>query len=194
MNEQRALYLVFAACVVSSFLIGCADTEKYKTADRICVGNRTKAEAMRTAEDILGQMHFTIDKADAEQGLIRTKPLSGAKFFEFWRKDSVGAFNATEANLHTIRRTVQLEITQQDKQSCIGCNVRVERLSLPEHEVSGTSRAYEMFSRSTASMQELRLRPEQERRAVWLDLGKDSVLATVILQRIEENLKAKTKG
>ena len=186
MNKVKSL--CSTACVTLLLLAGCAETQRYEAVEQICVPDTNRAEATRTAEDILSQMHFVIDKADPDRGFISTRPLPGAQFFEFWRSDSVGPFNSAEANLHTIRRTVELNIAPQGQQLCIACNVNVQRLSLPEHPVSSSSRAYEMFSRSTAKMQRLRLRPEQKEKMAWLDLGNDTELATLILNRIEEQI------
>ena len=132
-----------------------------------------------------------VSKADTEQGLMRTRPLAGAQFFEFWRSENVGAENFAEANLHSLRRTAELNLTEQGGRLCIGCSVAVQRLSLPEFEVSSSSRAYELFSRSTARMQELELRREHQEQIEWLDMGRDTRLSTEILKRIEAKLKEK---
>ncbi|MHC4616249.1 MAG: hypothetical protein ACYTEQ_00710 [Planctomycetota bacterium] len=187
MNEYQSSTIRLATCVGLVLLASCAETQRDETVGQICTPGASKAEAVQAAEDVLGRMHFIIDKADAEQGVVRTKPLSGAHFFELWRKDSVGAFNAAESNLHSIRRIAELEIAEKGGQLCIDCEVNVQRLSLPEHEVSSAG-AYAMFSRSIASMQELRLRPGHEKKVMWLDLGNDDMLAAEILKRIEEKL------
>jgi len=148
---------------------------------------------MKVTEDVLSRMHFIVAKADTRQGLIRTKPLPGAQFFEFWRSDNVGAKNFAEANLHSIRRTAELQISQQGSQVCIDCSVRVQRLSLPEREVSSSSRAYDMFSRSSASMQTLKFNPKQKKGVAWLDMGNDTRLSTEILKQIEKQLKAESQ-
>jgi len=191
MNKLKPLLFIVCASLLP--FAGCAKQHQFKAVEQICVANIQKREAMQTAEDVLRRMNFTIAKADDEQGIIRTRPLAGAQFFEFWRKDSVGAKNCAEANLHSLRRTAELDITQQGEQLCIGCDVKVRRLSLPEHEVSSSSRAYEMFSLSTAAMQRLVLRPEQEKGMAWLDMGEDSRLSTEILKRIEKKLKVKSQ-
>jgi hypothetical protein len=188
MNKLKPF--LFTVVAIVWLLAGCAEQQQSKTIEKICVPNAQKQQAMEIAENVLGQMHFTVAKADAEQGLIRTRPLPGAQFFEFWRSDNVGMDNFLEANLHSVRRTVELDISEQAKHLCIGCDVHVQRLSLPEHEVSSSARAYEMFSRSTARMQELRLRPSQEKEMVWLDMGLDLRLSTGILKRIEARLEA----
>ena len=172
---------------------GCAQTQKSQTVQQICLPNTNKEQLMQTAEDVLGQMHFTVEKSDAEQGYIRTKPLAGAQFFEFWRNDNVGAYNKAEANLHSIRRTAELDISRQGEQLCVGCDVKVQRLSLPEQTVTSGARAYTIFSKSKSGMQVLELNPEQKRQMAWLDLGSDTRLSTVILQRIEKQLKGTVK-
>ncbi|MBA7616858.1 hypothetical protein ES703_24158 [subsurface metagenome] len=167
----------FLTCAATYLLAGCANQQQFKAVEQICLPDTPKAEAMHIAEDVLGKMHFTIDKADADQGLIRTRPLPGPQFFEFWRSD-----HSAEANLHSIRRIVELNISQQAEKLCIGCDVKVQRLSLPElrgtgHEVRGTG-----------SIQKLNLSPEQKKDMAWLDLGKDTRLATEILKRIEKRI------
>ncbi len=191
MNEVKRLLLIGSSLLL---LVGCAQQRQFKAVDQICVSNVQKQQAMQVAEDVLRGIHFTISKADAEQGIIRTRPLPGAQFFEFWRSDNVGTENSVEANLHSLRRAAELNLTQQDGRLCIGCDVKVQRLSLPEFEVSSSSRAYEMFSRSTAKMQELILRREQEKEMEWLDMGQDSRLSTEILKRIEAKLKVKNEN
>jgi hypothetical protein len=146
------------------------------------------ADLMEVAEDVLANMYFTIEKADADSGLIRTRPLPGAQFFEFWRSDNVGADNTLAANLHTIRRTVTLDISQQGQELRIGCNVQAKRLSLPERQVSNSARVYGMFSQSSQSLQRLKLNPEQKRQMAWIDLGRDSRLEGEILKRIETGI------
>jgi hypothetical protein len=141
-------------------------------------------DLIEIAEDVLAGMYFTIEKADAQNGLIRTRPLPGAQFFEFWRSDNVGADNTLAANLHTIRRTVTLDISQQDQELRIGCEVQAQRLSLPERQVNNSARVCEMFSLSSPSLQRLKLNPEQKREMVWTDLSNDTRLEAEILKRI----------
>jgi len=146
------------------------------------------ADFMEVAEDVLAKMYFTIEKADVQSGLIRTRPLPGAQFFEFWRSDNVGADNTLAANLHTIRRTVTLDISQQDEELRIGCEVQAQKLSLPERQVSSSARVYGMFSLSSPSLQRLKLNPEQKKQMAWTDLGRDTRLEAEILKRIETGI------
>lgn len=141
---------------------------------------------MKIAEDVLGRMHFAIEKADPNIALIKTRPLPAAQFFEFWRKDNVGRLNSAEANLHSIQRVVQLNIAQENNNVRVICSAQVYRLSLPQQQSTSTTQAYRMFSESSPDMQRLILRPEQKKGMAWTNLGQDKELATEILKRIEK--------
>jgi hypothetical protein len=181
--------VLLAACIGLCLLAGCTATQPYEAVEKISATDVDKPQAMQIAENVLIDMHFVIEKADADRGLIRTQPLSAAQFFEIWRSDNVGAFNTTEANLHSIRRVAEVTFWQEGGRLCIGCDVQVQRLNLPEREVSSSAHAYQMFSKSTPAMQRLAVDPAQEREMVWIESGKDTRLATEILRSIEKCLQ-----
>ena len=191
--NKRHLW-VYAMTISTFTLAGCSRQYHSEAADPIQTAGITKAGAMEFAEEVLAQLHFTIDKVDARSGLIRTRPLPGAQFFEFWRGDNVGPDNHLQANLHTIRRTVELNITQEGEKICVGCHVTIQRFSLPEREITSSARAYDMFSRSTPSLQRLALNPEQQKAMAWIDLDEDIPLANEILRRIEERILHQTSN
>jgi len=180
------------ACIVSWFLTGCAQPQHARTIQQICPADANAQEVMAAAEKTLSQMHFGIEKYDINSGYIRTAPLSGAQVFEFWRSDNVGSFNSTEANLHSIRRSAQLNVTEQSGRLCVDCAVKVERLSLPERQVS-IGQTYAMHSESERSLQRIKVGNEQKKDMTWIDLGRDSQLETEILKRIEKNITTSKK-
>jgi hypothetical protein len=190
-QKGKRLFIPYALTTCALVLTGCAQTQPRVAVEQICKENLQKQDAMQIAEDVLRRMHFNIVKADTEQGLIRTEALPGAQSFELWRRDNVGAFNSTEANLHSIRRTAELSISQQGGRLCIRCDVKVRRLSLPEREVTTTAHTYEMFSPSHPSIQRLMLHPDQKKEMAWIDLGGDTQLAAEILNRISSVLDAR---
>jgi len=151
------------------------------------------ADAMNVAEATLSRMQFVIEKADLNQGIIRTRPLTGAQFFEFWRSDNVGPTQALEANLQTLRRSVELHLTPYGDQIRMDCHVHVQRLSLPANEVASVSQAYRMYSKSTPTMQRLELEPEQREGLAWIDLGEDPSLAKRILKQVTERICSEGK-
>jgi len=180
------------ACVVAWFLTGCTQPAHTETIERICLTDADRSVVMTAAEKTLSQMHFGIEKFDIESGYIRTYALSGAQAFEFWRSDNVGSFNSTEANLHSIRRSAQLNVTEQSGRLCVDCAVKVERLSLPERQVS-IGQTYAMHSESERSLQRIKVSNEQKKDMTWIDLGRDSQLETEILKRIEKNITTSKK-
>lgn len=198
-HKNTSTLCAYALITCALMLAGCAKEQQYGAVKPICVDNIDKLQAMEVAEDILVKMHFTIEKADAGpatlgidtrrwRGFIRTRPLSGAQFFEFWRSDNVGADSWLESNLHSIRRVVELNMSEQDEGLCINCDVQIYRLSLPERRVSSSARAYDMFSISSPALQRIKLNPEQKESMAWIDLGKDTQLAAEILKRISSML------
>ena len=171
-----------------------------------CEDGVTTAEVVEAAEYVLTRMHFAIEKLDAEQGIVKTRPLRGAQFFEFWRSDNAGSYACAEANLQSVRRTVGLRVNNEavDRRPeaggayslqpaasnllCLECVVSVQRLDLPESEIAGTSEAYQVRSRSTAALQRIEISPQQRRTMTWIDLGEDRDLAARVLDRIAKRL------
>jgi len=196
--ERRSTYRLCKYTLMTCALMAAGCTQQTSAPPRVKVQDNTlyverdqgfgTADFMEVAEDVLAKMYFTIEKADVQSGLIRTRPLPGAQFFEFWRSDNVGADNTLAANLHTIRRTVTLDISQQDEELRIGCEVQAQKLSLPERQVSSSARVYGMFSLSSPSLQRLKLNPEQKKQMAWTDLGRDTRLEAEILKRIETGI------
>jgi hypothetical protein len=163
--------------------------QQAETIARIYAPTVERQRATQAAIDVLVDMHFVLDKADVEKGLVSTRPLPGAQFFEFWRSDNVGPANAAEANLHSIRRAVDLKLSRWGEHFRVSCDVQVQRLNMPERELTSSAQAYQMFSRSTPSMQRLELGPRQEEAMQWTDLGNDTELAAEILRRIETRVR-----
>ena len=183
MKKTESLIVIVSAAVC--LFAGCGKKQQIKTIEQICVPNIDKSVAMQAAEDVLGRMHFTVDKADQEQGYIKSRPLPSGQFFEFWRKDNVGGFNKAESNLHTIRKTVEITMSQQAKKLCVRCDVKTERLSLSDHKIHTNKQKYDKSSRIQTSVEKLRLTSKQKS---WIDLGKDDKLSTVILKQIQKKL------
>jgi hypothetical protein len=184
-HKDIRILCTYALITCALIWAGCAKQQQYTAAEPLLIENIDKPRLMEIAEDVLVKMHFTINKANVENGFISTKPLSGAKFFEFWRSDNVGADNWLVSNLHSIRRIVELNVNEQEKGLYINCDVQIYRLSIPERDVSSGAHAYDLFSTSSQVLQMIQLHPEQKEDMAWIDLGKDRQLAIEILKRIE---------
>jgi hypothetical protein len=152
----------------------------------------TTAEVIDAADHVLTRMGFAMEKLDAEQGILRTRPLRGAQFFEIWRGDNASVYDWEEANLQSIRRTVELWARPQNSDTaglCIGCTVTVQRLSLWRNEVAGSSEAYRIRTSNTAALQQIRLTPQERRGMTWIDLGRDQDLEARVLARVKQRLQ-----
>ena len=172
-------------------LSGCSSQSRTPTPDRSAARSRfavTRPAAMEIAEAVLTRMYFTIDKFDPNSGVIITRPLPGAQFFEFWRNENIGTKNWINSNLHSIRRTVECRVGTSGRDD-IDCTVKIQRLSMPARQVTSSVRAYEMFSRSNPTLQRLQLNPEQERKMAWVDMGTDTELEREIVKRIEKQCR-----
>jgi hypothetical protein len=190
MKKQWILLVLSLAC---AFLTGC--TEKQMAApEPKCLSSVDINSAMKSSELVLVGMNFVIDKQDTTLHIMTTKPQTGSQFFELWRKDNVGGYNCAQSNLHTIRRTVELGFNEIQGQVCIVCTVKRERLSIPETQIDSSARAYSLYTTGNQSMQNLTLNEEQEKKMEWIDVGRDSRLEKVILDKIDKKITGKKKG
>jgi hypothetical protein len=184
---MKRILLFTGLSLLTIYLAGCG-TEQAQPSEPVCLSGAQEAKVMTEAEDVLERMNFVIDKADSEHGYIRTQPLTGAQAFEIWRKDNVGQFNTSEANLQTIRRTVEINVANRDSLVCADCIVTVERMSLPESGPAGSGQTSMLFGRRAASMHRLELTPRQKASLTWIKLGRDSRLETKILEQLKARL------
>jgi len=169
-------------------LAGCQAEQPFEAKHRICKDDIERPELMRIAEDVLAEMYFTVEKADIEHGLIRTKPMPGAQFFEVWRSDNIGRYNTAEANLHSIAKTAELTLSGNNHQLCVACNVKIYRLSLPGREVNSAARVYNLFFDNARSLQKLQLSGKQLEDMAWIEMGRDKRLEAEIIYRIENQI------
>ena len=190
-HRRNRLFRMLTALVL---IAGCTTTPRPAPKDgSVKVAGISMAEAVDAAETALSRMQFVIAKADRQQGMIATRPLTGAQFFEFWRCDNAGPAEALQANLQTLRRSVELHFRPDGDQIHIDCRVHVQRLSLPANEVASVSQAYRMYSRSTPTLQRLELEPEQQEGLAWIDLGEDPALAQRVLKHIIQRMHRQEK-
>jgi hypothetical protein len=177
---------VWAAVILG----GCCSRQCAEPVNKIYAQGVDVPMAMNVAQSTLENMRFTIEKADANTGYISTRPLPAAQFFEFWRSDTVGCENFAEANIHSVTRTVEISIVPQDGVVGIECMARTRRLSIPQREVSNITELPHVFTRSSTSLQALKLNEEQKKAAVWVDMGPDTALQTRILELIGKQISS----
>ena len=187
MNKDKWVYLATVTLLAS--LAGCGAENQIaqsEPSEPVCLRTADKGRIMEITEDVLTRMNFVVEKYDVETGFVKTKPLRGGQFFEFWRTDNTAPAAATEANFHSIRRTAQLNLSEDSPEVCATCEVGIERLSLPDREITGMSWLANMFTRSSSGGQRLTLKAKQQEGMAWIDLGPDPALERKILTLIEK--------
>lgn len=184
--DKNKCFLVLLS--VGVFLLaGCASKTEFPAPEPLCSG-LSLDDAMQVGEDVLGNLRFPIAKYDADAALIQTGPYEGAHFFEFWRSDDASAYDRAYSNVHSVQRIAELSFDQQADRLCISCRVDLQRLSLPEGEITGSAKTFSLFSESEETRQTLQVNSEQKEGMAWLDMGQDNKLAAKILKRIEKKI------
>jgi hypothetical protein len=185
MQKHTWRYLAVLAAV--SAAAGCA-RQQASAPPPLKIRNMSKANVVAAAEDVLTRMHFAIEKADADAGYVKTRPLRGGQWFEFWRSDNASAYQGAQANVQSLQRTAEVNVSEIPGGVRVDCAVSVRRLSLPENDQVTMSRAAAMFTTSTGSLQRLEVNPDQAAGMEWIDLGPDGALAARILERIQKRI------
>jgi hypothetical protein len=191
LKMNKSILNKLLTCLLLFWLAGCAQNKYTNTIEQLCPPAANKTAEMTTAEQVLSEMHFHIEKFDVNAGYIRTAPLPGAQSFEFWRADNVGLFNRTEADMQSIRRAVEISISEEAGQLCINCRATTQRLSLPQSQIATDQQT--VMANQKRDVKMLKLSHEQKATPTWTDLGRDNQLETEILKRIESRLTADKK-
>ena len=179
---------IFAIMVLVVLLAGCSAPEQILSSDPVCLPGIEVPETMEVARTVLDRMQFTMEKYDTQARYLRTRPLSGAQFFQIWRQDNASAYTSAEANLKSLRRIVEMEFSPFANRTCIKCRVYVQQLSLPEEPIEGVLRMAGNYTDSSSSNQTLRLEGRQLEKMEWLDKGLDRALEQKILEKIKEEV------
>lgn len=167
---------------------GCSQPEQVVSSDPVCL-DFTMNQTMEAAKAALIQMHFNLEKDDPQTHYLRTRPLPGAQFFQFWRKDNADAYSAAQANMHSLRRIVEMEFSEKDNAVCIACRVQVQRLSFPEKPIEGRNASASAFTESQYNRQSVLVDEDQLAKMEWLDAGPDRALEQRILERVKKQLQ-----
>jgi hypothetical protein len=174
--------------VLAAWAGGCSRV-KMMQAQPVCIEAASQDKLMRACEKMLVSMQFQIEKYDEESGVIRTRPLRGKQFFEFWRSDNASGFDAAESNLQSLQRTAELTFETQASRVCVTCVVDTRRLSLPEEPIQSYYQAAGIYTGSGASKQRLEVKGDRLEEMRWIDLGRDEALEQKMLTKIQRLVK-----
>jgi hypothetical protein len=178
--------------ILAAGLAGCGKPVMMQ-AQPVCLEAISQDKLMQIVEKTLISMQFEIEKYDVENGILRTRPLTGGQFFEPWRSDNAGGFNTAEANLQSIQRTAEMTFQPQQTGVCMQCVVTTQRLSLPEEALKGYNNAPALYTASDRSKQRLEMDKERLEKMTWIDLGRDEMLEQKILKKIQQMIEKGNK-
>ncbi len=81
---------------------------------------------------------FVVDRVEARDGVITTRPLTAAQWFEPWRRDNTTAGDVLRASTDTYRRTVRFDFEKTpDGRYVVLPKVLVERQTLVGRRTTG---------------------------------------------------------
>lgn len=129
---------------------------------------------------------FDLDLLDLRSGIIQTFPRVSKQWFEFWSNDVVTSPALDESSLHTIRRTVTMQVLPgDDSRHQVRCQVTVQRLSVAPTVVSGAVRTQDVFAgTSTHSPMWNDTRKKDKFKQEWITLGRDPDLEKDLLKAV----------
>lgn len=127
---------------------------------------------------------FDLENVDRRAGIIETAPRTSSQWYEFWARDVVTWQGRAESSLHTLRRSVRLQMQADPGNNCqLSCQAMVDREVVAPAVVSGSARANSIFAGAAGRMPTLKS-PGDQQPSQWVSLGRDSDLEQDILQSI----------
>jgi hypothetical protein len=99
-----------AACLLFPWAPGCQAPVKPEGPTRLTLPIVDRDAFIEATLTVLRENDFTPRRVDYREGRIEAGPTTSGQWFEFWRSDSRGGYQALESSLHTIRREVTVEI------------------------------------------------------------------------------------
>lgn len=182
--KQAGWVLVLAAMAAAG---GCATVPEGRLPNPSVFSDTQVDTAEDVATRVLMELRFEPVIPQKSKGHIETQPLTGASWFEFWRKDTIGRTQVAESSLHTVRRRATVSISPKDGGSQVFVRVFKERASAPG---SGpTSFGYSFNIHEVEDTDLMRQDAIEEDEYDWLPMGRDPLLEQYILDRIHLALK-----
>ncbi|MCE5187482.1 MAG: hypothetical protein LLF76_15280 [Planctomycetaceae bacterium] len=183
MSKITPLVLLMMVC-----LSGCRQAQPIDSSVPLCFDSNAE-QVTEAARTVLRKMDFSLEKDDPQAGYLRTRPLTAAQFFEFWRQDNVDAATTAKASMQSLRRVVEVRLEPATDHVCVRCSVQVQKLSLPERPVEGVQNLASAFTRSQPGFQTMDIDKRQLEKMEWLDAGRDLALEQRILQKLQHALE-----
>jgi len=90
---------------------------------------------------------FALDRTEYRGGLLTTKPLISAQFFEPWRQDIGDLHGVVQSTIATVRRTIHFDLRRlPDGSYAAYPKVLIERHSLAERRITSVTEYLDVFA------------------------------------------------
>jgi len=177
--RQAGWVLLLAATVAAG---GCATVSEGRFANPSPFTDTDAGTVEQVARRVLMELRFEPVIPAKSKGHIETQPLTGASWFEFWRKDTIGRVQVAESSLHTVRRRAMVTVSPKDGGSQVFVQVIKERAAAPG--TMPTSFGYALSQHNVESTNLMRQDALEETDYVWVRTGRDPLLEQYILEQI----------
>lgn len=126
---------------------------------------------------------YEMQRVDPAAGVIVSEPMTSKQWFEFWRNDTLAAGQVVEASMHTTRRQIRVHVQPmgEPKTYLVDVRVDVQRMSQPDRQVTTSASVAHAYTDRLPTEQAT---TEAEAAVHWVDMGRDRVLETAILERL----------
>ena len=185
--KTTSTIIIAVLCALLSVFSGCAATRTSIQNSTITIqGDRDNIWQISQAE--LKDRGFSLDRVDLRSGVIDTFPMVSKQWFEFWRRDVIGPKAIAESSLHTIRRYIKLQLTEQEKDKFdLHCDVIVQRFTAEPGLTSATLSGQDILSAT-------RRQQKKSSKYQWIPIGSDNALANDILTAIKTQASIKQEN
>jgi hypothetical protein len=151
------------------------------------------------AEDVARDFLFRLDRQDYRAGVLTTRPMVSAQWFEPWRREVRTVEDRNESSLATVRRTIRFEFERlEDGAYRVTPKVLVERQALAEQRITSAV-GYRQYFRRPIRPQD---RPRGTRESdvgiylpnrYWYPIGRDDAFERALAQAVAKKVeKART--
>ncbi len=182
---MRALSVVLL--IAAATAAGCATVASGRFGNPMTFAETDADTVEHVARRVLMELRFNIEYPESSEGRLATDSLTGASWFEFWRKDTIGRVQSLESSIHTIRRRGTVSISPKGEGSQVFVKVVKERKCAPGTSPDTLGETFNIFdTEDTDLMRQNQLEPTDYE---WVDMGRDDLLEQDILERILINLK-----
>ena len=181
--KRRAVLIGLLALVVSA---GCSRAPSARYGNPLGFSTADAEKIEFAARRVLAELRFEVEVPEASEGRLATGWLTGASWFEFWRRDTRGTYQTAESSLNTIRRRATITISPKEAGSEVFVKVDKQRRSIPDAAPESISHAFSLYNPEDSDLvRQNELAPEA---LTWVDAGRDDVLEQYILERIQAYL------